>query len=297
MRIEYKNHCTIAENVRDFSLKDIFECGQCFRWNENADGSYTGVARGRALKLSQIGEKVIFHDTPPEVFEEVWYDYFDFGRDYSEIKKALSCDPVMCEAVSSGNGIRILHQDLWECVVSFIISASNNIPRIKSIIDTLCRSFGERLEYMGETYYTFPSPERINALTLEELGVIRAGFRDKYIADAAAKFCSGAILPEELGKMTAEAAERELLKINGVGSKVANCILLFSLAKYDSFPIDVWIKRIIEHYYFNSEERPLSEISAFARKKFGELGGFAQQYLFFHARENKIGAVQSERKA
>lgn len=285
-----KDNNLILENLTDFKLPDIFDCGQCFRWNPAEDGSYIGVALGRALKIFQEGTTVTFYDTSPEDFKNIWYNYFDMGRDYAEIRQKLSSDEKLAGAFEFGSGIRILRQQLWECVVSFIISASNNIPRIKKIIELFCDNFGDDISYMGKNFKNFPTPERTAGLSLEELGVIRAGFRDKYILDAAKKFVSDPQLSTEYlsGVSTAE-AKNVLLKINGVGSKVADCVLLFGLGKYDSFPVDVWMKRIMEYCYFGQAEQNIKTISAFAAEHFGDLGGFAQQYLFFYARENKIG--------
>lgn len=278
----------VITGLRDFDLKHIFDCGQCFRWNEDADGSWIGVARGKALRIKQDGDSVTLLSTSEEDFKNVWYDYFDLARDYSEIKKSLSGDSVMRTAISYGEGIRILNQDLWETVVSFIISASNNIPRIKGIVERLCKLYGEKIEYMGEVYYSFPNAETLASLTLEDIAPIRAGFRDKYILDAARRFASGDIAEKYIRSLDAECAKKELMRINGIGNKVANCILLFGLSHTEAFPVDVWIKRIMEYCYFDGE-RNTQEVSAFAEDKFGALGGFAQQYLFFYAREGKIG--------
>lgn len=278
----------ILKNVPDFDLRHIFDCGQCFRFNCTSEGTYEGVAFGKALRISQQGDEVILYETSEEDFKNIWYSFFDLGRDYGEIKKRVSCDEAMSEASEYGFGIRILRQELWETLISFIISASNNIPRIKGIVERLCEGFGERITYMGGEYYTFPSPDRIASLTKEELSVIRAGFRDKYILDAAKRIVSGEISLEYIQSLPTPDAKAELMKISGVGNKVSDCILLFGLNRADSFPVDVWIKRIMEYCYFG-REASIKEVSELANEKFGELGGFAQQYLFFWARDNKIG--------
>ena len=288
MEISCKNGNVLLTDTDSFELSHIFDCGQCFRWNRNPDGSFSGVAMNRALKISKHDGKVIFHNTSIDDFNNIWREYFDLNTSYSEIKKELSSDKILKEAIGYGDGIRILKQDLWECVVSFIISASNNIPRIKKIVENLCCNFGEKISYMGEVFYTFPTPEKINSLTLEDLSVIKAGFRDKYILDAAEKFVSGEFSYDKLLNMSAADAKKMLMTIKGVGNKVADCIVLFGLSKCESFPVDVWIKRIMEYCYFDGEES-IEKISAFAKEKFGTLGGYAQQYLFFYARENKIG--------
>ena len=255
------------------------------------ENTYTGTALGKTLKISQApgSNDVILFNTSIDDFNKIWYNYFDMNTDYTEIKQKLSVsDEYMEKAAKEGYGIRILRQDLWETVVSFIISASNNIPRIKKIVEELCRCFGEPLEYEGNIYYSFPSAERLAPLEAGELACIKAGFRDKYIIDAARKFVSGEIDVSALYKADCESARAELKKINGVGDKVANCVILFGLHKTDAFPVDVWVKRIMEYCYFK-EDTPKKEIERLAREKFGSLGGFAQQYLFYWARENRIG--------
>lgn len=288
MKTKMYNKNLIVTGLEDFDLNHIFDCGQCFRFNKIDNSTYEGVAKGKALRISQQNNEIILYDTTEEDFRSIWYNYFDLGRDYGEIKSRLSSDNVMREAISYGEGIRILNQDLWEAVVSFIISSSNNIPRIKGIIERFCECFGDAIEYMGNTYYSFPDAAVVAALTREDLAPIRAGYRDKYILDAALKFTNGELSDEYVRSLTTPEAKKALMTINGVGNKVSDCILLFGLSRANSFPIDVWIKRIMEYYYFDTEQS-IETISEFAARRFGDLGGFAQQYLFFYARENKIG--------
>lgn len=288
MEIMYENDNVILKNPADFNLTHIFDCGQCFRFNKLDDTSYLGVAFGRALKISEKDGIVTLYDTSREDFESIWYDFFDLSRDYGKIKSILSSDSVMKQAISCGEGIRILKQDLWETIVSFIISQSNNIPRIKGIVERLCSNFGEKISYMGNTYYGFPSADKIASLSLEELSVIRAGFRDKYILNAASAVKSGELSLDYLNSLPTPEAKKALMSIKGIGNKVSDCILLFGMGRADSFPVDVWIKRIMEYCYFDGEQS-IKTISELAEKKFGVLGGYAQQYLFFYARENKLG--------
>lgn len=289
MKIQHKNNNIIISEINDFELRHIFDCGQCFRFNRLDNDEYIGTAFSRTLRISKDNDTVIFHNTPPEDFENIWYDYFDLSRDYTAVKNSLKKDFVMRTAVDCGHGIRILRQDLWETVISFIISASNNIPRIKKIIGLLCVNFGEPHEYENKVYYSFPSPEAIAKLSLEDLSVIRAGFRDKYILECAKNVVSGKIELDTIRRSDTKQAKKQLMNIYGVGNKVAECVLLFGLGRFDSFPVDVWIKRIMEYCYFDSKPQSVKTISEYADKKFGELCGIAQQYLFFYARENKIG--------
>lgn len=287
MRICEKNNDLIIYDMPSFDLFHTFDCGQCFRWNYEEDG-FSGVALGEYLHICQGGGKIIFKDTSLETFNRVWRHYFDLDRDYEAIKIELSKDDVLKNAISFGGGIRILNQDAFECLISFIISASNNIPRIKKIIELLCANFGEEFSKGGRKYHKFPTPETLSSLSLEDLAVIKAGFRDKYILAAAKAVKNGQIDLDTLKNSSFDYAKSQLLRLSGVGEKVASCILLFGLEKHEGFPVDVWVKRIMEYCYFESEQTK-ETISEFAKNKFGALGGFAQQYLFYWARENKIG--------
>ncbi|MBR0278102.1 MAG: DNA-3-methyladenine glycosylase 2 family protein [Clostridia bacterium] len=287
MKIYEENRDVILENIPDFDLSHTFDCGQCFRWDYENCG-FSGVAMGHYLHILQKDNNIIFKDTSLETFNSVWRDYFDLDRDYSAIKAKLSGDSVLKNAIEFGGGIRILNQDAFECLISFIISASNNIPRIKKIVGLLCQNFGEKIISGGNTYFAFPTAERVASLSLADLQVIKAGFRDKYILSAAKAVTSGQIDLDSLKKASFEYAKSQLLRLSGVGEKVASCILLFGLQKNEGFPVDVWVKRIMEYCYFD-EPQTKEAISEFAKQKFGDLGGFAQQYLFYWARENKIG--------
>ena len=197
MRICEKNNDLILEDVSCFDLSDTFNCGQCFRWNYD-DGGFSGIARGEYLKILKDGERFILKDTSLDAFDRIWRDYFDFDRDYDSIKAELSRDAVLKTAIDFGGGIRILDQDAFECLISFIISASNNIPRIKKIIELLCLNFGEKATAGNKTYYKFPTADALASASLEELSVIRAGFRDKYILSAAKAVKSGELDLEAL---------------------------------------------------------------------------------------------------
>ncbi len=260
---------------KDFDLVDTFECGQCFRWNCNDAGVYTGVVRGNIIKISRKRNDTFeFECNDPSIIEE----YFDFKRDYSKIKENLAkIDPILNSAVERGRGIRILKQDTWEVIVSFIISANNNIPRIKKIVESLCANFGEKI---NAGYYSFPGPDVVAKLSVDELGVIKSGFRAKYILDAAKKVEKGTIDLKAPFEMSTADAREYLKQINGVGDKVADCILLFAYQKYDVFPKDVWTKRVLNELYGVGEK----EFDKFIKEHFGDLAGFAQQYLFYNIR-------------
>lgn len=281
----------IIENQESFELKDIFECGQCFRWNENENGSYTGVVNKGVLKVEKQGEKIIFTGMLDIDIKEVVRFYFDLDRNYEEIKMQLSnIDKYLKTSVEYGKGIRILNQDLWETIISFIISANNNIPRIKGIIERISKKYGTEIEWNGEKYYTFPTPKQLRKATVEDLRSLGTGFRDIRIYETTQKVLSGEFNLNEIQNKDTLSAREELLTLSGVGPKVADCILLFStLKRFDVFPIDVWVRRVMNELYIKNEDETKvskNEISKIAKKKFGNLEGLAQQYLFYWKRES-----------
>lgn len=281
----------IIENQESFELKDIFECGQCFRWNEDEDGSYTGVIRQGVLNVEKQGEKIIFTGMLDENIEKIVRFYFDLDRNYEEIKRQLSnIDKYLKTSVEYGSGIRILNQDLWETIISFIISANNNIPRIKGIIEKISKKYGKEIEWKGEKFYTFPTPEELNDATVKDLRDLGTGFRDIRIYETTHKILNGEINLIEIAKKDTITVREELLTLSGVGPKVADCILLFStLKRFDVFPIDVWVRRVMNELYIKNEDETKvskNEIAKIAEQKFGDLEGLAQQYLFYWKRES-----------
>ena len=280
----------IIKNQESFELKDIFECGQCFRWNENEDGSYTGVINTGVLNVEKQDEKIIFTGLLDGDIEKIVRFYFDLDRNYEEIKLQLSnVDKYLKTSVEYGKGIRILNQDLWETIISFIISANNNIPRIKRIIERISEKYGTKIEWNGKKYYTFPTPEQLSQAKVEDLRALGTGFRDVRIYETTRKVLRGEVDLNEIAKKDTLTARDELLTLSGVGPKVADCILLFStLKRFDVFPIDVWVRRVMNELYIkNEDENKVSkkEIMKIAEQKFGDLEGLAQQYLFYWKRE------------
>lgn len=289
MKITETENGLILENVKDFDAKHIFECGQCFRWTKEEDGSYTGIAYGRVLNVRSDYDSgiVILKNTNIEDFRNIWLEYFDLERDYGLIKAELSKDPVMETAIKHGKGIRILRQEPWELLISYIISANNSIPMIARSINLLSEAYGKPIEYRGKIYYAFPTVEGLQEVPLEGISLCRAGFRCKYIHQAVRLAASGEIRLDEIMGMDTDSAKKELMKVPGVGPKVADCIMLFSMGKYRAYPVDVWIKRVTEYFYLGRDVK-MKDIQQFAAEKFGELAGFAQEYLFYYAREFKI---------
>ncbi|MEW9123811.1 MAG: DNA glycosylase, partial [Thermotaleaceae bacterium] len=271
-------------------LSHIFECGQCFRWWGEADGSYTLAAMGKVINVSRQGEQLILHPASKEEFDTIWYSYFHLDQNYREIKKRLSQnDEIMKKAAAFGSGIRILRQDPWETLISFIISSNRGIPMIQKSIEDLSQRYGQYLgNYRGKEIYDFPKPEDLLNRSIDEIKQAKTGYRAKYIVDTAAIVAEGQIDIYQIKNLPTEEARKTLMRMSGVGPKVADCILLFSMGKYDAFPIDTWVKRVMEYFYV-PQGIPLNRLQAYAKERFGEDAGFAQQYLFYYARELGVG--------
>jgi len=270
---ESGNH-VILKNLKHFGLSDIFECGQCFRFDRVGSGDcFAGVAFGKYLVATQ-SEEGVYLETSLADFNGTWHRFFDLDRDYEVIFERLCRDETLKQAAKTCPGLRILRQEPFECLISFIISQNNNIPRIKKIIGSLCENFGDKITQNGKTYHAFPTPEKLATLSLSELLPIKSGFRAKYILDAATKIASGEIDLGSVYAMGAADGLTYLKNIKGVGDKVAACVLLFSYNKLETFPVDVWIKRVLEKYYPNIDYTEL----------FGEYAGIANSYLFYYER-------------
>lgn len=280
----------IVKDVEDFDPVHIFDCGQCFRWIREEDGSYTGVAMGKVINVKRDEKDIIIDNTNINDFKNIWFKYFDLGRDYSLLKKEfVKFDENLKNAVDFGWGIRLLQQDGWEMLISFIISSNNRIPMIQRAINNICQRYGKYLgEYRGKKYYSFPKPEELNVATVEELRDCKTGFRDKYIYSTTKDVIENNININDFLEMDSETCHKELMKFKGVGAKVADCIALFGMRKYNSFPVDVWVKRVMQEFY-NAKEMSLPKMRKYGMDLFGDDAGFAQQYLFYYVRELEIG--------
>jgi N-glycosylase/DNA lyase len=286
--IDVETNGIVIKGIRDFNPAHTFECGQCFRWYKESDGSYTGVVRNRVANVVYSTGRLVLNNVSLEDFKQIWYNYFDLGRDYGDVKKSVAIDPIMQKAVDFGSGIRLLRQEPWEALISFILSSNNRIPRIMKIIKDMSGLYGRELDYDGRKYYGFPDVQALAACSLEQIQVCRAGYRCGYIHKTAATVALGDFEMDKLAALDTAAARNYLLQLHGVGSKVADCMLLYSGIKYNVFPTDVWVKRVMEELYFH-REASFTEIQQFAADNFGENAGIAQQYLFYYAREEKIG--------
>ena len=285
-----QEHNLILKNVKSFNLTHIFECGQCFRWNENENGSYTGVVKSNVINIKKINEDIYVKSFGEDDLEELFKNYFDMKRDYDKIKNKLrKIDEHMQKSILYGEGIRLLNQDLWETIISFIISANNNIPRIKGIIERISKTYGNKIVWNEQEYYTFPTPEQLGKASVKDLRNIGLGFRDVRVFETTQKVLNNEIDLHKLhAELDTEIVREKLLKLPGVGPKVADCILLFStLKRFNVFPIDVWVRRVMNELYIKNEDETKVDkklILGVANEKFGDLCGIAQQYLFYWKR-------------
>lgn len=279
-----------------FDLGKTFECGQAFRWRRLDSGlrsdtevAYEGVAMGRCLRLRQSAGEVVL-ESSPEAFESFWRSYFDLDTDYSAIEETLlERDPsaAMREAAQFGRGIRILRQDPWEMVVTFILSGNNNIPRIKGSIEALSERFGETVP--KSALKAFPTPEALAGLALDDYRQAGAGYRDQYLLATAQKVASGEADLEAWRGLDDDLLKKALLTLPGVGDKVASCIMLFGYGRRASFPVDTWVAKMMRRLYF-SHEASAKDIKAFAEALFGDQAGYAQQLLFHWGRNSEMEA-------
>lgn len=327
MNVYSRGNDTIIEEAKDFHLAEVLECGQCFHCRRLGDDiceaplllnqivenpetarfasqiveNYEVVAYGRCLRVSQTvyrgtdegqteqGGQVVLHDVSEDEYRRIWHKYFDMDTDYTVIKKRIAvADDRLAPVICAGGGIRILRQEFFEMLISFILSQNKQIPHIRQLVYTLSERYGTRLEDGRGVTYAFPTPEQLYGVSEEELRACKVGFRAPYIRDAVEKVCHGEICEEDLLRMSADEAGKHLQSIHGVGEKVANCVLLFGLGFTDVFPVDVWMQRIMEYLYFPDGAKK-EEIQRLAYDKFGSCAGYAQQYLFAYGRENKIG--------
>ncbi len=288
MRIVKENSNIILESVIDFNIEQTLECGQCFHFEKLDTLEYVVIAMGKLLHIKQVDDKLIFFDKSEDEVRDIWIKYFDLERDYGEIKSSLLAkDKKLFEAITKMHGVRILNQEFYEMVISFIISQNKQIPHIKKIVFDLSNTYGSLLgQVNGKDYYSFPELKAFSNITQESFRELKTGFRAPYLVDASLKITSD-YTKESFENLSYENAKEKLMHIKGIGEKVANCVLLFGLSYRNAFPVDVWIKRIMQELYFDGKETPKNVIEQFANKQFGEYGGYAQQYLFYFARQKK----------
>ena len=285
-----KNDKLIIQGLEHFHPKHIFECGQCFRWFREEDGSYTTISGGKVLNILENDEGFIVDLASKEDWENYWHHYFDLDRDYGKIKEELSHDPILKESIEFGYGMRILNQEPYETTISFIISANNGIPRIKNAVNAIAKDLGDHLiTYKGKEIYSFPQPDKLAGKTTDYIKEkYRVGFRSDRIREVSRRIAEGEFDIQCIFDLDHKDAQEMLTTLPGVGPKVSDCILLFAYDKSQAFPVDVWVKRVMEHFYFKRDATK-KELESSGADIFGPLAGFAQQYLFYYARELGIG--------
>ena len=260
-------------SMRTFDLDQTLDCGQCFRFQREEDGTWHGIAGAKPITLRPLsGGGILLEQVTEQDFYAFWLPYFDLERDYEAVIEGCNSHPRLSECARFASGVRVLRQDAFEALISFIISQNNNLPRIKGIVDRLCRLAGEPIDNSGERY-AFPAPHTLAKLTENDLASLRAGWRSGYILDAAQKVASGEIVLEDIAHMPFEEAKRELQKIRGVGPKVADCALLYGMGRTEAFPMDVWMIRAMDTLFPGCKPQD-----------FGEYAGIAQQYIFHYSR-------------
>ena len=275
-------------DVKCFNLKYTLECGQCFRWKSVNENTYIGVIQDRVIKIRQDGDKVYIWSSLQKNLKQVVYEYFDFNTNYEEVECEISkIDKNIEQSLNYSSGIHILNQPLFETIISYIISANNNIKRISKSVDDISKMFGKKVEFEGKDYYLFPTLEELSKATMDDLLGCGTGFRARYILKDVLELMDNKSVLDNLKKMETEEAREILSKMMGIGPKVADCILLFSLKKSEVFPVDVWVKRIMEKLYFK-ENTSLRVISKYANDSFGKYAGIVQQHLFHNVREGNI---------
>ena len=297
MKVSCENNIVTVDGVNDFTLSQILECGQCFHFDKLDEEVYEVVAFGRAVKMEQTDKVLRIYGSSMEDYEGIWKLYLDMDNDYGLIKQSvIKADGALKTAVDEKSGIRILNQDFFETLISFIVSQNKSIPQIKQCVKNISHRFGDEvIGYNGEAFYVFPDVQRLHDATEEELRECKVGFRAPYIKNATEAVYSGAVTKEKLDELDIAQARELLMTIKGVGEKVANCVLLFGLGRREAFPVDVWMKRIMEQMYFDGKDTKKQDIEAFAVNKFGDLGGYAQQYLFYYGKTVKMGVAESKK--
>lgn len=298
MKIVEDSTGIVLEGVEDFDIEQILECGQCFNFERLDNKEYVLTAKGHLLHIKQTDDNVVFYNTDLDTYKNVWHSYFDMDRDYSIIKqwlvsnekRVMKKEGLLKEAIAVKYGVRILNQEFFETLISFIISQNKQIPHIKQIVNMLSVKYGKYLGTVNDKeYYSFPDLEQLRQVPESDIRLCKTGFRAPYILDACQKVYDKTVDEQRALNAGFNECIDELMKIKGVGNKVANCVALFSLNKRESFPIDVWVKRIMENIYFNDEDTKKEDIARFASKLYGNYGGYAQQYLFYYGREIGLG--------
>lgn len=283
----------ICIKVKCFNLKFTLECGQCFRWEciDDEKCEYIGVIKDRVIKIRQDGENLYITSNKEENLKEVVMEYFDLYEDYEKIEKRIALvDENVSNALKNTSGIRHLNQDFFETLISYIISANNNIPRISKSVKEISKRYGSKVIFENQEYYLFPTAEQLRNVSIKEYRECGVGFRDSYIYSTVHDFLDGKITYDDAKNMDTNDLKKKLLTLKGVGPKVADCILLFSCNRREVFPIDVWVERVMSLLYFKEMDGKVKkkDILEYAKTNFSDDAGIIQQHLFYNMREKMM---------
>lgn len=285
LEFDFSENMAFVSGLDRFDLERSCLCGQAFRWKREKQGFF-GIAGGMAVYAQQNGQALTLEPCTAEQLP-IWLDYFDLNRDYSEVENIFKNDSRLAACLQAAQGIRIFHQEPFETLISFIISANNNMSRISGSLEAICRVCGETAQNNDRPFLRFPTPQAIASLSIPQLQECGTGYRAPYIKETAEAVADGFDL-SALKKLSLDSARKELMKLKGVGRKVADCVLLFSLGFTEAFPMDVWMKRAVRHLFFEGRTPSGEELQSVVTQ-IGPLAGIAQQYIFYYARENKFG--------
>lgn len=280
----------IEIKVECFNLKATLECGQCFRWKKIDENEYIGVIKDRVIRVKQIGDMLKVWSNNEKDLKNVVINYFSLDKDYKKIEEEISCiDDNIQKSLKNSSGLRHLNQDFFECLISYIISANNNIPRISKSVNEISKRYGKKVMFENEEYYLFPTINELKDVTIEDYRNCGVGFRDKYLYSTVNMIINDNIELEKLKKYDTLKLKKILLSFKGVGNKVADCILLFSCGKSEVFPIDVWVEKVMKKLYFDNKENVTkAQILEYACTNFRQYSGIVQQHLFYNIREGII---------
>ena len=272
--------------INNLNLDKIYDSGQVFNWYKEKDGSFTIISKDRLINLKHGKNDIL--KTKYDKFDEFWENYFDLNKDYNEIFKTFPKDDIHLEkALEYGSGLKLLNQDIFEIIITFIISANNNMKRIRSSIHKLSKNYGKFLKTVNNTdYYSFPTADVLSSLSVEDLRKMGVGYRDKYIKKSAQMIVNEEVDLDQVNKLPIDKARNVLKKLYGVGNKVADCILIFGSNKTEAFPVDTWVKKVLNHYY-SIDSKNAKKLRKFSKNHFGPYAGYAQQYLFYYIKETK----------
>jgi N-glycosylase/DNA lyase len=294
LAFSWKNDACVITGFDSFDLHMTCQCGQAFRWVRAGDSGQLeeGVVRGRFLRLEQRGAELVVHPPADDETVAIVADYFRLRQSHAALEVGIAgIDPIMARAVDSARGLRLVAQEPWECLVSYIVSANNSVAQISRVVENLSRTWGRPVD--GSLRYSFPAPNDLGCASEADVLACKAGFRSRSICEAAGKIAGGELDLDAVVAMEYHAAKQELMRLRGVGEKVADCVLLFSMGKFEAFPIDVWIERAVRCLYFGGEQVSHREIRQWAAASFGRLAGYAQEYLFAYARLSIPGKLRN----